>query len=234
MRRLASIVIALLFGAAGAGYAAGCAQGDQELFAVELPSGAEGGASHTESPPPAADDASAITPVGDASPAADAIAEDASLPGDASPDATSAADGEPPADAAPPLDAAHPADAAHPIDAAHPVDANSPDANDGGGMSPILSLPPPGSAPCSGVGQDVDCPLGDACLISTPTGGACVSCVACHGYEHSCTKDEDCMPPYQCYANSCSYICELGHHGECGSGQSCVNVGNTSYGICSP
>jgi len=227
MRPQASTFVVLLLAAAGGAYAAGCAHGDEESF-VDLPLGADGGASHTLSPPPSAD-AAGVTPVSDAAPVADAgSVDDATLPDDASSDATSAADAKPSVDAAPHVDAASP------VDAALPVDANRPDASDAGSLSPVLPLPPPGSTPCSGVGQDVDCPLGDTCLISTPTSGACVSCVACHGYGHSCATDGDCAPPYQCYAGSCSYICELGHHDECGSGQSCVDVGNVSYGVCSP
>jgi hypothetical protein len=227
MRLPGITLLVLLLGATGAAYAAGCAQGDEESF-VDLPSGADGGASQTQSPPPASSDASGIVPVADASPAVDAGADDATVPGDASPDGASPGDAEAPGDGSTHIDAGPP------IDAAPPVDANRPDANDSGGMSPILALPPSGSRKCSGVGQDEDCPLGDLCAIATPTSGACVSCVACHGYEHSCTTDEDCAPPYQCYASSCSYICELGHNNQCGSGQTCVNVGNVTYGICSP
>jgi hypothetical protein len=220
IRPLRSFLLALFV--AGGAYAAGCARGDDGLATPPVASPSiDGGASQPQSAPPAsaADAAGPVSPGSDAS----TVPEDASPP-----DSTAGDDGA--ADAS--LDAS-PDVAPPPVDAAPTVDASQPDASDAG-LSPLLSVPAPGSQACSSIGEDVDCPLGDVCLISTPSSGACESCVACHGYQHSCNTDDDCGPPYQCYANVCSYLCRIGHH-DCSSlGEQCVNVGNAQYGVCTP
>jgi hypothetical protein len=210
-------------------YVAGCAQGSQDTQSdVPVVSGLpDGSAGTTPQGSGSGDDGSAV------------VVDDATIPTDpdtgaSDPDSAAGDDGS--ADATPPDDAS--GDAAPPPDAA-PTDAAShdagldaaADASDAGAMSPILGLPSPSGQRCKDIGQDTDCPLFDTCLIDTPTGGRCEGCVACHGYRHSCTKSVDCAAPYQCYANVCSYICHLGGH-DCGGGTTCVNVGNTKYGIC--
>jgi hypothetical protein len=133
-------------------------------------------------------------------------------------------------------------DAALASDAKSPGDANTSDAKVIGdaapdsptaGMSADLGLPGAGGVPCTTPGDMASCPFLTVCRIASATGGRCEGCTTCGNLGNSCTTSSECDILFQCFQGKCTNICRLGTF-YCGPIADCINVGNSTHGVCRP
>jgi hypothetical protein len=93
-------------------------------------------------------------------------------------------------------------------------------------------LPGPDGGPCDDPGSITVCTGSEVCRISSPTGGTCEGCTECGNLHDPCTADTDCDILFQCYLGYCDGFCQLSTPQECGAPSDCINVGNSTTGIC--
>jgi hypothetical protein len=102
-----------------------------------------------------------------------------------------------------------------------------------GALNPDLALPNASGVPCSTPGSENGCPAIEVCRIDSPTGGRCEGCTSCNNLWKPCVQSSDCDIIFQCFEGQCTPICPLGTS-YCGPVQSCLDVGNETYGVCLP
>jgi hypothetical protein len=78
----------------------------------------------------------------------------------------------------------------------------------------------------------MECAGVQVCRISSTTGGTCEGCTNCGNLHAACTTDADCDILFQCYDGYCDNFCQLATPQECGVPSDCVNVGNSTTGVC--
>jgi hypothetical protein len=110
-------------------------------------------------------------------------------------------------------------------------------AADDSGLDPCLVLPAADAAPCSPIGNETECGLGECLIASTGPEGRCQMCQGqgmCSGHADApCDVAEDCDIGWACYCHACTLVCRLATPQTCGASQ-CVNVGNVTEGVCLP
>jgi hypothetical protein len=99
------------------------------------------------------------------------------------------------------------------------------------GLSPLLTIPPSGTA-CDPAEGDGDCPEGTTCRISSMSEGTCDSFTVDHEAGYPCSLDSDCGDTLQCYKGECFVLCPLGV--TCAGGCDCFTVGSDDTGLCCP